>query len=154
MDSEGLACIVGEQHEPYEAGCPNGLNPSIFFKQKNIEVRANNNTCSVKKIKIWAQRGCLESLALNGSTVECYINFIYFAFKPSPSARSSLEPKTRLTPCGSRHKHNKRVGDKHHQLFYGLRGARTLDQLIKSQLLYQLSYKPKFISDMLSLAKA
>ena len=70
------------------------------------------------------------------------------------SARSSLEPKTRLTPCGSRHKHNKRVGDKHHQLFYGLRGARTLDQLIKSQLLYQLSYKPKFISDKLSLAKA
>ncbi len=40
------------------------------------------------------------------------------------SARSSLEPKTRLTPCDSRHKHNKRVGDKHHQLFYGLRGAR------------------------------
>ena len=26
--------------------------------------------------------------------------------------------------------------------YFGLRGARTLDQLIKSQLLYQLSYKP------------
>lgn len=26
--------------------------------------------------------------------------------------------------------------------YFGLRGVRTLDQLIKSQLLYQLSYKP------------
>lgn len=43
-----------------------------------------------KKRRGW---DCLEELALNGSTVECYINIIYSAFKPSPSARSSLKPK-------------------------------------------------------------
>ena len=35
---------------------------------------------------------CLESLALNVSTVDCYIIFNYSAIKPSHSARSSLEP--------------------------------------------------------------
>ena len=33
---------------------------------------------------------CLESLALNVSTVDCYIIFNYSAIKPSHSARSSL----------------------------------------------------------------
>ena len=45
------------------------------------------------KTKKWRGWDCLEELALNGSTVECYINIIYSAFKPSPSARSSLKLK-------------------------------------------------------------
>ena len=43
MGSEGLACIVGERHEPYEAGYPEGRTRHIFPTEK-YEVRAYNKT--------------------------------------------------------------------------------------------------------------
>ena len=46
------------------------------------------------------RKGLSCSFAIYGSTVICFINFIYFANKLSPSAHSRSN-RTRLPPCGS-----------------------------------------------------
>ena len=45
---------------------------------------------------------CLGALALNVTTVFASKNFVLFRKTPPHSARAPLEPKARLSPCGSR----------------------------------------------------
>ena len=47
-----LSCIVGEQHEPYEAGCPQGKTPYILPTAKYI-VRVNNKKDTRKECLIF-----------------------------------------------------------------------------------------------------
>ena len=99
-------------------------------------------------IQILSPKHCLESLAINGSS---HFGFYALWHCQNRFALCSLLARTRqsqrfvvLVP------HN--IKDRPYVCpIFGPGGTRTHDQLIKSQLLYQLSYKPLFsISFMLA----
>ena len=71
------------------------------------------------------------------STLARY-NISYFAVKASHSARSSLEPQK----VDSRPHHKIKKALKREPSLFGCGGTRTHDQLIKSQLRYQLRHAP------------
>ena len=55
MGMKRLACIVGEHHEPNEAGYPEGRTPYFDFNKIKIPVRVSNKKRPRRVLKkVWA----------------------------------------------------------------------------------------------------